>query len=124
MTGYANPPKETQFKKGKSGNPNGRPKGDKNYLALANKELAQKVSVTESGKCKQITKKAVFIKTAINKGIAGDRKFTSIAYMMLQDAEKYNQRKNFDEKEASKINLSIIENFRKRVLEENKEEEQ
>lgn len=71
MTGYANPPKETQFKKGQSGNPKGRPKGDKNYLTLANRELSQKVSIMENGRHKTISKKEVFIKTAINKGIVG-----------------------------------------------------
>lgn len=71
MTGYPNPPQATRFQKGKSGNPKGRPKGDKNYLALANKELSQKVPITESGRHKIISKKEVFIKTAINKGIVG-----------------------------------------------------
>lgn len=124
MTGYANPPKETQFKKGQSGNPKGRPKGDKNYLALANRELSQKVSIMENGRHKTLSKKEVFVKTTINKGIAGDKKFTNIAYTMMQDAEKYNERKKHDEKEQSKINQNIIENFRKRVLEENKEVEE
>ena len=124
MTGYANPPKETQFKKGQSGNPKGRPKGDKNYLALANRELSQKVSIMENGRRKTLSKKVVFVKTTINKGIAGDKKFTNIAYTMMQDAERYNERKKNDEKEQSKINQKIIENFRKRVLEENKEVEE
>lgn len=124
MTGYANPPKETQFKKGQSGNPKGRPKGDKNYLALANRELSQKVSIMENGRRKTLSKKEVFVKTTINKGIAGDKKFTNIAYTMMQDAERYNERKKNDEKEQSKINQKIIENFRKRVLEENKEVEE
>ena len=124
MTGYANPPKETQFKKGQSGNPKGRPKGDKNYLALANRELSQKVSIMENGRRKTLSKKGVFVKTTINKGIAGDKKFTNIAYIMMQDAERYNERKKHDEKEQSKINQNIIENFRKRVLEENKEGEE
>ena len=124
MTGYANPPKETQFKKGQSGNPKGRPKGDKNYLALANRELSQKVSIMENGRRKTLSKKEVFVKTTINKGIAGDKKFTNIAYTMMQDAERYNESKKHDEKEQSKINQNIIENFRKRVLEENKEVEE
>lgn len=124
MTGYANPPKETQFKKGQSGNPKGRPKGDKNYLALANRELSQKVSIMENGRHKTLSKKEVFVKTTINKGIAGDKKFTNIAYTMMQDAERYNERKKHDETEQSKINQKIIENFRKRVLEENKEVEE
>ena len=78
----------------------------------------------ENGRRKTLSKKEVFVKTTINKGIAGDKKFTNIAYTMMQDAERYNKHKKHDEKEQSKINQKIIENFRKRVLEENKEVEE
>lgn len=34
--GYGKPPAETRFKKGQSGNPNGRPKGSRNRLSAKN----------------------------------------------------------------------------------------
>ena len=37
--GYCNPPIESRFKKGHSGNIKGRPKGDKNINTLLKKEV-------------------------------------------------------------------------------------
>lgn len=60
--GYAKPPKNTQFKKGKSGNPGGRPKGAKNLYKSLVEALATPVKVQMNGKqCK----KPLLVATAI-----------------------------------------------------------
>jgi Family of unknown function (DUF5681) len=52
--GYRQPPKTTQFKKGKSGNPRGRPKGSRNVGAVLRDVIDQKVQITENGKIRRL----------------------------------------------------------------------
>lgn len=53
--GYGKPPTKTRFKKGQSGNPNGRPKKTKDLETLAGKMLSELVSVTIDGERRQVT---------------------------------------------------------------------
>lgn len=66
--GYKNPPKEHQFRKGKSGNPKGRPRKKKqsssdpglDLIASVHRELGKTISVQENGQHKEITKLEAF----------------------------------------------------------------
>jgi Family of unknown function (DUF5681) len=72
--GYRRPPKQTQFVKGQSGNPKGRPKGSRNFATVFQAELKRRVAVTEDGKRKKITKREAVAKQLVNKAAAGDPK--------------------------------------------------
>ena len=48
--GYGKPPKATRFKKGKSGNPNGRPKGTRNFRTDLKATLEQPVQLKIRGR--------------------------------------------------------------------------
>jgi hypothetical protein len=54
--GYGKPPPNSRFTKGQSGNPRGRPPGAKNLRTLLNEALNERVSVTENGKRRKISK--------------------------------------------------------------------
>jgi hypothetical protein len=70
--GYGNPPKKTQFKKGQSGNPRGRPKGHPNLATVLEKALHEKVIINENGRRRVVTKLEAAAKQLVNKAAAGD----------------------------------------------------
>ena len=69
--GFRKPPERTQFKKGESGNPKGRPTGSKNLKADLTEELAEMIVVTEGGRRRPISKQRAMIKSLFAKGAKG-----------------------------------------------------
>jgi hypothetical protein len=70
--GYQKPPKTNQFAKGYSGNPNGRPKGTKNWATTLHAALEQTVTVLVNGSSKQVTKLEAATTQLANKATQGD----------------------------------------------------
>jgi hypothetical protein len=83
---YRKPPEHTRFKKGQSGNPRGRT--PKNLPALLAAALNEKVTVTENGKRRQITKREAVIAQLVNKSAAAELRATKMLIDMLRDVEK------------------------------------
>ena len=71
MVGFKNPPLETRFKKGQSGNPKGRPAKVKNASILLAIELDKLVVVRENGKEAKITKREALVTSLVNDAITG-----------------------------------------------------
>lgn len=69
--GYKKPPKSSQFKKGKSGNPKGRPKKSKNLNTLLNNELDEVVTVREQGRVIQLSKRELMVKKMVHEAVNG-----------------------------------------------------
>ncbi len=70
--GFGKPPKATQFKKGQSGNPKGRPKGTLNLATVLERTLRERVVINENGRRKVITKLEAAVKQMVNKAASGD----------------------------------------------------
>jgi hypothetical protein len=72
--GYGKPPRHSQFGKGHSGNPRGRAKGSRNLSTLLDGALNERVTVSENGKRKRISKREAILKQLVNKAASGDPK--------------------------------------------------
>ena len=74
QVGFARPPVHTQFKPGRSGNPKGRPKGSQNIATALERELNTRITITENGRQRTITKLEATVKQLVNKAASGDTK--------------------------------------------------
>ena len=72
--GYRRPPQHTQFRKGQSGNPKGRPKGSRALATIWLRAMNEKVTISENGQRRRITKQEAAIKQLANKAASGDKR--------------------------------------------------
>jgi hypothetical protein len=84
-SGYKKPPSHSQFKKGQSGNPAGRPKGARNVSSLLEKILFSPFKYTEGGKQKSSTRIDFLLKRLVNDAMKGDHKAVQILFVALRN---------------------------------------
>ena len=86
--GYCNPPEHTRFKKGQSGNPQGRPKGTLNVATVLERTLREKVIINENGRRKTVTKLEAALKQLTNKAASGELKALQLLAALVRSAEE------------------------------------
>jgi hypothetical protein len=86
--GYCNPPERTRFKKGQSGNPNGRPKGSLNMATVLERTLREKVIINQNGRRKTVTKLEAALKQLIDKATSGELKALQLLSALVRSAEE------------------------------------
>jgi len=70
--GFGKPPKSTRFRKGKSGNPKGRPRGTRNLSTDVRAVLDAKVSIMENGKPRKVSTQLATLMRLREKALKGD----------------------------------------------------
>jgi hypothetical protein len=119
--GYKKPPKHTQFKRGQSGNPRGRPKGSRNLKTELAEELQEQIRIKEGGARRTVSKQRAMIKSLAAKAVQGDARsatlLTNLVLRLLDQEDGIDQEADLREEDRA-----ILENYeariRRRVLKE------
>lgn len=83
QVGYGKPPKHSQFKPGKSGNPQGRPKGTKNLKTDLMDELCETILVHEGGQARKLSKQRALVKALLTRALKGDVRAANLLLSMM-----------------------------------------
>ena len=70
--GYGKPPRKSQFQKGQSGNPKGRPKRSRNVDTLLRETFFRTITVTEGGQRKKVTVLEALFRKLAKSALEGD----------------------------------------------------
>jgi hypothetical protein len=70
--GYRRPPKSTQFRAGRSGNPAGRPKGVRNFKTELQATLQTPVKVNRNGRVRTVSTQHASLMVLREKALSGD----------------------------------------------------
>ena len=109
--GYGRPPKHTRFKPGQSGNPKGRPKGTINLKTDLMEELSERISVSEGGKPKKLSKQRALLKRLVAKAITkSDARAANILLNLMVRLFEISAEAREDDL-ISEDDLAILENF-------------
>jgi hypothetical protein len=108
--GYKQPPKGHQFRPGQTGNPNGRPKGTRNFKSDLREELNEITSFREGDRDISISKQRALIKRVVASAIDGDTR--SIATLMSFCARAFGE--DNDDQQQAPEDREIAQAFKRR----------
>ena len=116
--GYGKPPVHSRFKKGQSGNPKGRPKGERNRATILNSILNERVVVTDNGTRKHITKQEAVYKQLVNKAASGDFRAAQLLLGEMREIEGRIGSTPTGREIVEEIDQQVFQNFLKRMRDE------
>lgn len=76
--GYGKPPRESQFKKGVSGNPGGRPVRANDFVTALANVLRERIPIRENGKKRTVFKLGAIVIQLMNRAAGGDLQASKI----------------------------------------------
>ncbi len=81
--GYKRPPQHSQFKRGQSGNPKGRPKGALNLETDLREELSERIAIREGERSLKVSKQRALLKSLVSKALKGDARAASLLLQLI-----------------------------------------
>lgn len=114
-TGYGRPPESGRFRKGKSGNPRGRPKGSKDFGTDLRDVLDAKVAVSENGKPRKVTSQKATLMRLREKALQGNlRAMDKLIDLAKEQGAEEGMRQG--ERRLNQTEGDIIERFQEELL--------
>ena len=114
--GYGKPPRDTRFPKGQSGNPRGRPSGDKNLKTLLSEALNEPVIVTENGGRRKVSKRQAIITQLVNRSATADFRAIKILLDIVRDIERQTEPTAPETSDFSEADKKVLEQIKARFL--------
>jgi hypothetical protein len=85
--GYGRPPQHSRFRKGRSGNPKGRPKGARNFATEVQEALSETMLVREGSTERRVTRRGAVVLSLLAKALKGDVRAASLLVGIEGQAE-------------------------------------
>src|SRR6516162_9947817 len=83
--GYGRPPKENQFKKGQSGNPNGRPRGSRNLRSQAVEVLTNPIGITVDGRRQRVPALLAVERVVLKRGLNDNQRAAEFLFRLAKE---------------------------------------
>lgn len=108
--GYKKPPRDTQFRKGQSGNPKGRPKGTRNFKTDVQAILKKPIRLNKNGRTESVSTQEGMLLRMIDSALKGDARALSQA-LALAATHNNDEFVNDTAALSNPINESILKNY-------------
>ena len=106
--GYGKPPEHTRFKKGRSGNPKGRPKGSSNFSTDLKATLEQPVRINSGGAFRSVSTQLAALQRLREKALKGDARALD---RLLDYASSYNDEETTEAAGLSQGDAEILAGY-------------
>jgi hypothetical protein len=113
--GYGKPPKHSRFKPGQSGNPNGRPKGCRNFKTDVHETLQTPVKINKGGRVSKMTTQRASLETLRAKALRGDQRALE---QLLRLSERYDEPKTSGDSPLEPSDQAILDAYVRRMMED------
>ncbi len=119
--GYGKPPQHSRFQPGRSGNPNGRPKGSRNLFTQVLRAGNEKVTVVKDGRRMKLTLLEVIVRQQFKQAATGNHSATRTVLNLVQGveaqaAQELERASRTEERSLTESDASVLANLQARFF--------